>query len=215
MDEPEAARGRPLDPELAPAIIRAVLALLAERGYSGLSTAAVAKRAGVSTATLYRRWPSKRNLLLAAARQIADAEAADVDTGTLAGDLRALFAHKRRVLAGTVGPTLLVLLGESAHDAELAAILARGVFTPVEEHFAAIQLRAETRGESLTVTPALAARIVLGSALAGVALPAVGRRPAHALSGDGLLPDAEADALVRLLGGTSDNHPLPGESHRA
>lgn len=205
MPAHEGSRGRPRDPELTPAIIEAVLAILAERGYSGLSTAAVAKSAGVSTATLYRRWPSKRDLLIAAAGQIAKAEAADVDTGALEGDLRALFAHKRRVLAGAVGPTLLVLLGESVHDAELAAVLAAGVFAPIEAHFEAIQARAKARGERFAVEPSLAARIVLGSTLARVVVPpAPGLDGAAHIAGGGARPaahpdDVEAESLIRIL----------------
>lgn len=46
------ARGRPINAELTPAIVDAVLSLLAERGHALLTTVAVAKRAGVSTVTL-------------------------------------------------------------------------------------------------------------------------------------------------------------------
>ena len=44
--------GRPVDAALGPAIMLAVRDLLAESGYAGLTTTAVARRAGVSTATL-------------------------------------------------------------------------------------------------------------------------------------------------------------------
>ena len=111
-DQPGSTRGRPVNTELTPAIMEAVLALLAEDGYAALTTAAVAKRAGVSTATLYRRWPSKRDLLLAAAAQIAETDNADIDTGTTEGDLVELLAHKRRVLSGAVGATLVALVGD-------------------------------------------------------------------------------------------------------
>jgi AcrR family transcriptional regulator len=58
--------GRPRDPAADQAILEATLQLLAERGYSGLALTEVAERARVSTATLYRRWPAKVFLVLAA-----------------------------------------------------------------------------------------------------------------------------------------------------
>lgn len=58
--------GRPRNPAADRAILEATLQLLDERGYSGLALIEVAERAGVSTATLYRRWSSKVSLVLAA-----------------------------------------------------------------------------------------------------------------------------------------------------
>lgn len=164
------SRGRPVNAELTPTIMAAVLSLLAEDGYARLTTAAVAKRAGVSTATLYRRWPSKRDLLLAAAEQIADAEAADVDTGTTVGDLQALLAHKRRVLSGGVAATLSALMGEAAHDRELAAILRTSVVDPAREHVTAVLERARARGEAVSADPEALTHLLLGTILARVAL---------------------------------------------
>ena len=60
------APGRPRNPAADRAILEATLQLLDERGYSGLALTEVAARAGVSTATLYRRWSSKVSLVLAA-----------------------------------------------------------------------------------------------------------------------------------------------------
>ena len=60
------APGRPRNPAADRAILEATLQLLDERGYSNLALTEVAERAGVSTATLYRRWSSKVPLVLAA-----------------------------------------------------------------------------------------------------------------------------------------------------
>src|ERR1700693_6283188 len=48
------------------AIIEATLDLFAEQGFEGVCVEAVAARAGVGKATIYRRWPNKEELLLAA-----------------------------------------------------------------------------------------------------------------------------------------------------
>jgi AcrR family transcriptional regulator len=58
-----AAAGRTRNPELDDAIATATTALLEERGYAGLTIEAIARRAGVARATVYRRWPNLDALL--------------------------------------------------------------------------------------------------------------------------------------------------------
>jgi AcrR family transcriptional regulator len=68
-------------------LLAVTLRLLQEHGYERLTVDAVASMARASKATVYRRWPSKAELVLAAfiegIRQVAVAP----DTGTLRGDL--------------------------------------------------------------------------------------------------------------------------------
>jgi AcrR family transcriptional regulator len=58
--------GRPRSEQAEQAIIEATLDLFAEQGFDGVCVEAVASRAGVGKATIYRRWPNKEELLLAA-----------------------------------------------------------------------------------------------------------------------------------------------------
>lgn len=58
--------GRPRSEQADRAIIDAALAEFAESGPRGLCIEKVASRAGVGKATIYRRWPGKEDLLLAA-----------------------------------------------------------------------------------------------------------------------------------------------------
>src|SRR5258707_9557057 len=58
--------GRPRSEQAEQAIIDATLDLFAEQGFEGVCVEAVAARAGVGKATIYRRWPNKEELLLAA-----------------------------------------------------------------------------------------------------------------------------------------------------
>jgi len=58
--------GRPRSEQAEQAIIDAALELFAERGVEGVCVEAVAARAGVGKATIYRRWASKEELLIAA-----------------------------------------------------------------------------------------------------------------------------------------------------
>ncbi|MDM9649262.1 TetR/AcrR family transcriptional regulator [Rhizobium sp. S163] len=60
---PPAERGRTQDKSRDDAIIEAALELLAEKGYNGLTMTDVAARAGVSKATLYRRWTAKADVV--------------------------------------------------------------------------------------------------------------------------------------------------------
>jgi AcrR family transcriptional regulator len=58
--------GRPRSEAAEQAIIDATLDLFAEQGFEGVCVELVAARAGVGKATIYRRWPNKEELLLAA-----------------------------------------------------------------------------------------------------------------------------------------------------
>jgi len=60
--------------ELDRAILRAALDELAEAGYPGLTMDRVAKRAGTNKNAIYRRWPNRAALGLAAYRQLAVAD---------------------------------------------------------------------------------------------------------------------------------------------
>lgn len=61
-----------------------------EVGYDGLSIEDVAGRADVHKTTVYRRWPTKAELVADAIRVSSDADVPIPDTGTIRGDLEAL-----------------------------------------------------------------------------------------------------------------------------
>lgn len=66
VEEPATRRGRPLSSERSDHILTHVWELLQEVGYDGVRMSDVAERAGVGLATIYRRWPTKRDLVHAA-----------------------------------------------------------------------------------------------------------------------------------------------------
>lgn len=83
-------RGRPRDARADRAILEATLDLFIEAGFEGMSVEEVAKRTGVARATVYRRWPSKQELVLAAIEDcIEDMElfpdSGDVETDLITG----------------------------------------------------------------------------------------------------------------------------------
>ncbi|MEU4602729.1 TetR/AcrR family transcriptional regulator [Kribbella sp. NPDC023972] len=58
-------RGRPRDAGVEGRVLEAAMAEMRLRGYDGLSVDRVADRAGVAKTTIYRRWPSKAELVIA------------------------------------------------------------------------------------------------------------------------------------------------------
>ncbi len=69
--------GRPRNPESDARIVEACLGLLAEQGYDRCSMEAVAARAGVTRATVYRRHPTKAHMVTAAVSSLAGIEEGD------------------------------------------------------------------------------------------------------------------------------------------
>lgn len=86
--------------ELERALLDAAWAELSERGFGRFTMEAVAARAGTSTPVLYRRWPDRRDLALAAIQHWSGSSPAPAmpDTGSLRGDLVAMLtsASERR-----------------------------------------------------------------------------------------------------------------------
>src|ERR1700712_2938492 len=85
--------GRPTEERPRRAALDAVLDLIVERGITGVTTNAVAERARISKATMYRRWRSKDALVAEAIGRLVDREIVIPDTRTLEGDLHALSAQ--------------------------------------------------------------------------------------------------------------------------
>src|SRR6185312_13780070 len=84
------ARGRPRDRALDERILDQVIALMASRGYVGLTLDELAVRSGVAKTTILRRWPSKAAVAAAGVERLA-LQSVDVpDFGTLHRDLHAL-----------------------------------------------------------------------------------------------------------------------------
>jgi AcrR family transcriptional regulator len=113
--------GRPRSVECDRAIQDATLYEYATRGLEGMSVDAVAARAGVSKATIYRRYPSKIELIVDAALVIADETAPKVDTGTLRGDLTNSLRNLQHLLDDPIlGAVTRMLVVDAIQNEELA-----------------------------------------------------------------------------------------------
>lgn len=111
--------GRPRDPELDAVILKAAIELLCQAGFAGTSVEAVAERAGVGKATIYRRWPTREDLLLAAGGSTVTCPSRP-DTGSLRQDLILLAQGLMTMLTTTpVGRLLPATVAEVARNPEL------------------------------------------------------------------------------------------------
>jgi len=139
--------GRPRDPRIDSAILSATAELLVHSGYSNLSLAAVAGRAGTTKSALYRRWSSKAELVHEAAFPAAPT-ALQAPAGDIAADLRTMIEATRDVFTTPVVRAALPgLVADMTADPALnARVMAR--FTDL---FAAVRARlreAVDRGEA-------------------------------------------------------------------
>jgi AcrR family transcriptional regulator len=124
VDKPPSV-GRPRDPRIDAAILGAAADLLAEIGYSNLTMAAVAERAGTTKTALYRRWSSKAELIHEAAFPAAPT-ALTTPEGDITGDVRAMIAAARDVFTTPVVRAALPgLIADMAADADLNARVMR------------------------------------------------------------------------------------------
>jgi AcrR family transcriptional regulator len=137
-----------LRPEKTAAIITAFFAELGKNGYEGLTMDRVAERAGVGKAAVYRRWPSKQEMLVDLVGQYATRAVVPPDTGSLAGDLHAIADDAIAVLANPLIPSVIQsLLAEARRSSDLATVLTERFIRPRREAGAQMLRRAVQRGE--------------------------------------------------------------------
>ncbi|MCP2259997.1 transcriptional regulator, TetR family [Streptoalloteichus tenebrarius] len=134
--------------ELTETITEAVLDELAEHGYGRLSMDAVARRAGVGKSALYRRWPSKQDMVVDVVSRLSVPMAEVPDTGSLRGDVLAtLHAILDWLNHPRFGRVLPDLLAEAVRGPVLADALAAHIGEPRRTRGAAVLDRAIARGE--------------------------------------------------------------------
>ena len=175
-------------------ILDATLAVLDEVGYDLLTMDAVATRAKASKATLYRRWKSKPELVVAAI-MAHKGEAVVPDTGSLRGDLLAAYCGSGGLNDPLAQSVLSAVVTAMGRDPEFAEVYRRDFIGPKVASSRAIYERARERGE---VHPD-SDLSVLAPALAGIVLHRA------FLLGDAVTPE--------LLGRVLDEVVLPAALH--
>ena len=187
---PHRGPGRPRDASRDEAILTATFALLRRRGYQGLTIEGVASEAGVGRPTIYRRWPSKPALVVAALMDSSRLALPAPNTGSLREDLIVVQRHQvslmnspesRRVTAG--------LLADLATDEELAERYVTEYLMPRRALVFQVLQRGVDRGE---LTPAVDFAFVYDLLMGPLFMRAV-------VWGQRLGPEAAADTTDVVL----------------
>src|SRR4029079_11552048 len=127
-------------------LLAVTLELLQEHGYDRLTLDAVATTAHASKATLYRRWPTKAQLVMAAFVEGTRQVAVDPDTGTLRGDLLRL-GEQIWAPVSTHASTIRAVLVEVSRSAQLDAMMQEQFLDQRKALMSHVFARAVDRGE--------------------------------------------------------------------
>jgi AcrR family transcriptional regulator len=118
----------------------------------------VAATAGVSKATIYRRWRSKGELLVSVIDAASDVSLVVADTGSFRDDFVTLLASLADILAGPGGDASRALLGAIHYEPALGEAFRQGPMRRWAEAFGVVFERAIARGElSAAASTSLAA----------------------------------------------------------
>lgn len=145
-NETPVRRGRRRSAAADEAILAAALEVLRLDGYGGLTMGAVIKRSGTSSATVYRRWPTKQDLVAAALGSLSQ-DVPDVDTGSLDGDLAAFVAAVAAFDCVDPEDLAVDVISELGRNAEFHAQVTERFVGPRVAALKEIMVRARRRGE--------------------------------------------------------------------
>jgi AcrR family transcriptional regulator len=121
--------------------------MLIEHGFDGLTMEGVASEAGVGKATIYRRWPSKTDLVFDAVRSLKPM-IDHPDHGDVRSDLVDLVQGAASWGGdGEYSQVLAALMSEMRHNSELAVVYREQFLAPRRVESAAIIRRGIERGE--------------------------------------------------------------------
>ncbi len=179
--------GRRRGAELEQAILRAAADELVASGYAGMTMDKVALRAGTNKNAIYRRWPGRAALGVAAYTYVADALTPTADTGNLRSDALELLRQVNSTWSSPRGEILRDLLAAAADEPALLELLREQAGGgALDAAWAAIVDQAVARGEAPpeAVHPRVAA------------LPMTVLRGEYALRGVPAVPD---DLLMEII----------------
>jgi AcrR family transcriptional regulator len=142
------ARSRRRGAALEQAVLRAASDELLAAGYDGLTMDRVAERAGTNKNAIYRRWPSRAALAVAAYRHMAGVHVSVPDTGTFRGDVLELLRGANRLWSSPVGTVQRSLLAGVADDPELLALIQERASDAGSALWLTVLGRAVARGEA-------------------------------------------------------------------
>lgn len=144
---PRRGRGRPRDEGADQRIVEAAAGLMLERGVADVTVDEVAEQARVGKATVYRRYPSKDALALAALQMMFGTQVAVPDTGSFREDMIIVYTDTIRFAGSKKGSAFLRLAAGAATRSRKAADIYREAYEQRRDQFGVIIDRALERGE--------------------------------------------------------------------
>jgi AcrR family transcriptional regulator len=158
--------GRPRDAEVDRKALRAAIELYAELGWAKFTFDAVARRAGIGKAAIYRRWPTREKLVTDTIEYALMLPCVSIDTGNLHDDLRELTRYMMEHYLGPHGLAGLRLHVEARAYPELFAEMSAAIRRARVLEARAIIRRAIARGElGEKASPTLILDTLLGGTL--------------------------------------------------
>jgi AcrR family transcriptional regulator len=156
--------GRPRDETVGQRALAAAREVFAQRGWFGTSYDEVAKRAGVGKSSLYLRWPTKAELVIAAVTP--DSTLGAINTGSARGDLVQLAEALLAAQWSGEGVATLRFAAESPHVAELREAAAKVAHSDTLQIVRKIVRRGVTKGDlSPGVNAALINDLIAGAVM--------------------------------------------------
>lgn len=115
--------GRPRSERARRAILQAANELLESEGFAAVTVEAIAERAGVSKATVYRWWPNRAAVVMDGFLSTVSSEVPFPHTGRAREDIQIHMRRLAEAFRGRIGRTVAALIAEGQADPELADAL--------------------------------------------------------------------------------------------
>lgn len=164
-------RGRPRSVEVDTRILEAAVEELGEGGVAGFTFERVAERASVARSTIYRRWPTKVELIIGSI-ELLRTRSPVPDTGDARADIEAGIDNMLRMFTSRHGRAIAAALVAQTHDDDLAQAWMERIAQPHQNAFRTVLRRGVETGqvrlsldldESVAVISGIAFMVLLGS----------------------------------------------------
>ena len=132
-------RGRPRSEEVDSGILESVLDALAQGGVSAVRIERIAANAGVSKASIYRRFESKEELIIAAIAHMRQQSPQVPETGTARERLLALLTNMRANMSRSRDArVMMAVISSHEQGSDLAQLVHERILQPRRELLASI-----------------------------------------------------------------------------
>jgi AcrR family transcriptional regulator len=143
---PKRPRGRPKSTAAHQAILSAAAAMIGESGVFSVTMEAVAERAGVSKPTIYRSWPNREALAMAALMHTTRPNTGVRESASALDDLRRHLVKTVAAFASPQGRNAALILASAEPNTELAKAFRTHVLRASREQGRALIERAQAEG---------------------------------------------------------------------